>query len=46
MTRLVLSPYSAAGGAPEITSIDWDGAGRKLVGEDFALLVRDGLAVD
>jgi hypothetical protein len=45
MTRLVLPPYSA-GGAPEMTSSDWTELMGKLVGEDLALLVGDGLAVD
>ncbi len=44
MTTLVLSPYSA-GGAPAMTSMRLDRVQRNLVGEDFALLIGDGLAI-
>ena len=45
MTRLVLSPYSA-GGAPADDLDGLNGVGGELVGEDLALLVGDGLAID
>ena len=45
ITTLVLPPYSA-GGAPEITSMRFDGIDGNLIGKYLALLIGDRLAVD